>query len=294
MSLPTYTNWTAVPPNLATKTQLNRDGLKLAPDQQPVAYKRGMRDTYALYDRSTAVVKRASSQAQQEAARLNIQKAQAALCCVDCGEWIGTKSNDGRCPYCRQLRRIERLRIVAGEWFASMASRDDWLIVDTETTGLHSEAEIVQMGIVSAHGRVLLNQLVRPTSDISPGTTAVHGLTADMLQDAPLWTAVYPEVCRLVEGKLLLAYNAEFDGRIISQTCRRYDLPTPPNKWECVMEMFAQWLGNWSDYWRDFRSVSLGEAAHIRGIGAGGAHEAGSDALTAWRVIQSFVEVKNE
>ena len=64
--------------------------------------------------------------------------------------------------------------------------------------------------------------------------------------------------------------------------------PTPPNEWDCVMQMFAQWYGEWSGYWDDFKWQTLGTAVEVRGIVSNGLHDAGNDALLTWHLIQAF------
>ena len=50
------------------------------------------------------------------------------------------------------------------------------LILDTETTGLGDEDEVIQLGIVDLEEWVLFNSLFRPTIEVSPGALAVHGI----------------------------------------------------------------------------------------------------------------------
>ena len=53
--------------------------------------------------------------------------------------------------------------------------REDWVIIDTETTGLRN-AEIVQIGVLHGSGEVLLDSLVKPTIPIPDKTSLIHGI----------------------------------------------------------------------------------------------------------------------
>ena len=164
-----------------------------------------------------------------------------------------------------------------------MARSDNWLVLDTETTGLDQTAEIVQIGIVDAAGRVLVNQLVRPSGVISAEATAVHGLDAAALANAPAWPDLFQEVEQLLAGRQVLAYNAEFDENMLQQTCRRYSLPTPAIQgWVCVMELCA---AHWAEIRGDgFRYQFLGAACAQQGIRQfGPANDAAGDALLTWQ-----------
>lgn len=291
----TYTTWESVPDHLATKTQLGKEGLKLAPGQKRVARKTGGYGPYNLYDKRTAVPKRKLSQAQIEAARANLVKAREALRCVDCGIYGERLNHDGRCPPCQHWHWIAQESDQARRELSEWADADDWLVLDTETTGLDHTAEVIQLGIVDAYGQVLMDRLVRPLGSIDPEATAVHGLTAADLAGAPTWPEVCPEVGRLINGRYVLTYNAQFDERIIRQTCGPYGLQPPAvASWTCVMELCAAYLGDWSDRYRSFRYISLIEAcslARVNPYGEDGrylAHDAAGDALLTWRLVQSF------
>lgn len=53
------------------------------------------------------------------------------------------------------------LNMVMQKWLNS-----DYLIIDTETTGLDNNAEVIEIAIINMHGDVLLNSLVKPTCSI--------------------------------------------------------------------------------------------------------------------------------
>lgn len=289
-----FSSWASVPDGLKTKTQLGRLGLKLAPDQQPVAViKAGRFPAHHLYDEAQAIPKRPVSEAQQAANLINLQKAREAMTCIDCGEY-SRSLDDGRCPICAWNSRLAHRRQWATERLAALAAASDWLIVDTETTGLDGNAEIVQVGIVDAAGQVVMNQLVRPTSPISPGAAAVHGLDEAALANAPGWVDVYPEVALLLHGRTVLAYNASFDERLVAQTCRRYSLAVPEASWTCVMLLAAAHIGEWSHYHKSFRWHKLLDALDMVGVDLSNdecrLHDAAGDAWLTWRLVNSFAK----
>ena len=132
--------------------------------------------------------------------------------------------------------------------------------------------------------------MVRSSGDISAEATAVHGLDADALANAPTFADVYQEVGRLLAGRHVLAYNAEFDEAMIGQTCQRYGLRTPTiGEWTCVMELYA---AHWGELREDgFRFQSLGVACSQQGIPQIGlAHDAAGDALLTWQLVRSFAD----
>ncbi|UCH27176.1 MAG: 3'-5' exonuclease [Trueperaceae bacterium] len=117
---------------------------------------------------------------------------------------------------------------------------DDFVVLDTETTGLGSDAEVVDIGVVDRHGQILLESLVRPRSGHVPsGAARVHGLTMRHLQAAPTWPEVLPSLIRAVAGRRVLAWNAPFDRRMLEQSSRAWDLRPLPIPFECAMHRYA-------------------------------------------------------
>jgi DNA polymerase-3 subunit epsilon len=134
----------------------------------------------------------------------------------------------------------------ASFWARGLLERNDWVILDTETTGMSPTDEIVQMAILSPEGTVLLDTLIHPSQPIPASATAVHGITDSEVEDAPAFKEIYPEIKNIISGKTVIIYNAAFDLRILVQTARRYRLlPLFEHKEqvECAMLMYSAWVG---------------------------------------------------
>lgn len=275
-----YHKWEDVPEGLLTRTQLKAERLKPAPDQKPVAQKRSSRrDVYDLYEKAAAVPMRTLSEAQKAAATTNIEKARQALCCVDCGRQMQRKRElrRGRCDDCQEEHTIKSYRVRAKERFVELSRRDDWLVLDTETTGLDYADEVISVAVVASNGETLFHSLVRPTVRIHPRASAVNGLTDEMVADAAAFADIYPRLVEAMAGRLVLAYNADFDKRMLHQTCERYGLPVIETEWECAMELYAAARNRWSRKY-GFVWCKLGEACWREGVQVEGFHEACADA----------------
>jgi DNA polymerase-3 subunit epsilon len=79
------------------------------------------------------------------------------------------------------------------------------LYLDTETTGLRDLDEIVEISILDHDGGVLFDSLVRPTCRIPADAIAIHGITDDMVRDAPRWIDIWPEVEAVLRGPILIS-----------------------------------------------------------------------------------------
>jgi DNA polymerase-3 subunit epsilon len=134
-------------------------------------------------------------------------------------------------------------RADAQAWAQRLLARGDWVVLDAETTGLDGAAEMVQLAVLAADGRPLLDTLLRPQAPISPGAAAIHGLTAARVARAPAYPEIHAGLARLIAGRTVIAYNAAFDRRIVEQTAARYGLPAPAARWECAMMQYARYVG---------------------------------------------------
>jgi DNA polymerase-3 subunit epsilon len=175
-------------------------------------------------------------------------------------------------------------RLKAQNRFKELADRDDWLVLDTETTGIEVNDEVVSIAIVSAAGEVLLHELVRPTQPISPEARMVHGITAERVATAAAFSDLYPRLVELLAGRRVLAYNASFDSKMLRQTCKRYHLTLIKAEWECVMELYAAAKGTWSKR-RGFIWCKLSEACQRERVVMDSMHEACADAQATRRLV---------
>jgi DNA polymerase-3 subunit epsilon len=128
-------------------------------------------------------------------------------------------------------------------WARGLLTRSDWAILDTETTGLDGRAEVIQVGVLSSTGTVLLDTLVRPRGRIPFDAIAIHGISQAMVADAPTFGEVHPRLAEALRGKLVIAYNAAFDQRMLRQTALRNELPDFAVRWDCAMEQYSRFVG---------------------------------------------------
>ena len=139
-------------------------------------------------------------------------------------------------------------------WARSLMGRTDWVILDTETTGLGSTDVVIQIGVTDHRGVTLVDTLVRPAVAIGSGAQAVHGISAEAVAGARDFPTVLPELVRAVAGKTVVAYNAPFDRRLLDQTAFRHGVTLPEVRWDCAMQWYTRFLG--------VRSAKLPGATH--------------------------------
>ena len=57
--------------------------------------------------------------------------------------------------------------------------------LDTETTGLEKNDEIVEIAVIDKIGNVLINTLIKPRSLIPDSASSIHHITNEMVKEIP-------------------------------------------------------------------------------------------------------------
>lgn len=60
----------------------------------------------------------------------------------------------------------------------------------------------------------------------------------------------------------IITYNAEFDKSTLERDAGRYGLIMPQVEWQCLMHRYAQYVGDYSEYWHDYRWQPLPDGPH--------------------------------
>lgn len=181
-------------------------------------------------------------------------------------------------------QRWDDARAKSIAW-AVEAARDPRVVyLDTETTGFGPRAEIVDIGVVDAGGKVIFESLVRPERSIPREVVAIHGITDADVRDAPRWDELYEHLRPVLQDRRILVYNVTFDQQMVNQSCQRYALPEAKADWECAMKRYAGFAGNWDPRKRWFSFVKLEHAVRAFNAQPGG-HRAAADAVACRAVV---------
>lgn len=154
--------------------------------------------------------------------------------CKTCGHrW--PKESQGACDKCARKDAIES----AKAWLSDSTT----VVLDTETTGLGADAEILEISIISIDGSVLLNTLVKPVSESWDEAQEIHGISPADVAGAPSWPDIHGEVSKILEGRRVIIYNSQYDSRILQQSAIRHGLRPTVVTAECAMLAYAGFFG---------------------------------------------------
>ena len=162
-------------------------------------------------------------------------------------------------------------------------SEAEYLVIDTETTGLFSRDRVLEIGAVAFKGNEILEEwstLINPSRDVGP--TNIHGITPSMISMAPTFVAVVNDLARLMNGRILVCHNASFDLRMLAQELNRTHAKGSLGKAFCTMVAARRLLPPGSD--------KLTDACEALGIQVTGAHSALGDARMTHKLFLHLLE----
>ncbi|HNT53563.1 MAG TPA: 3'-5' exonuclease [Anaerolineaceae bacterium] len=161
--------------------------------------------------------------------------------------------------------------------------------LDTETTGLNKTDEIIEIAVVDWDGSVLFESLVRPSQPIPAESTAVHGITDEMVKAARPWPMIWQQLRALLAGRVVAIYNAEFDLRLMQQSMERYRLPWREqiNALD-VMLLYADYRGEWDPARRSNKRFRLAVAGAAFNIQLPNAHRGAADSLLTRALLHAM------
>ena len=157
------------------------------------------------------------------------------------------------------------------------------LFFDTETTGAGRDDQIIEIAFCDSDRNVIIDTLIYTDIPCNPGSFNVHGIHPHELLDKPTLIDVQPAIVQLLKGRTLYAYNASFDIRMMRQS--GYKLRLQQVTVKCLCKQFADFIGQYSPYFKANRYFSLSKACLHFGVEHTNAHRARPNALacvTVW------------
>lgn len=189
---------------------------------------------------------------------------------------------------------IQKVEGLCHDFEPGMGWRDiPMAVLDFETTGRDPATDrVIEIGIVlfdEGHVARRESLLVNPGVPVPAESRAVHGITDEELEGAPDFAAVMPQVLELLQGRLPVAYNADFDRGFFRSELRRAapegmtkgDMP-PAARDDVVWVDPLVWA---REILKELASRKLSDVAEHLSIPLEQAHRAAGDAEATGRVL---------
>lgn len=132
----------------------------------------------------------------------------------------------------------------------------------------------------------LLSTLINPDDVLfEPQMTELHGITAEMVKDAPTIPEVMKQICSLIKGNFIFAHNATYDIKKIINGCNENNIIIPNFKYaDSLMLAKRTWKGliNYKlDTVSKFLNIELNH------------HNADSDAIACGKIVLETMKYYN-
>ncbi len=99
------------------------------------------------------------------------------------------------------------------------------IVLDTETTGLdYTKEKMVEFAAVRLENGKIKDEfqtLINPQQHIRKSSIAIHGITEEMVQDAPTEEEIMPKILEFIGDYPIVAHNAIFDYSFLNEASIR-------------------------------------------------------------------------
>ena len=157
------------------------------------------------------------------------------------------------------------------------------VFVDLETTGANfANDRIIEIGLVEvdADGAREWSALVNPEQPISSFITGLTGIDDSMVESAPRFAELAPEVLERLRGRLFIAHNARFDYGFLKREFKRLEIDfRAPSV--CTVKLSRR-------LFPQHHRHNLDSLVERHGIAVSGRHRALADARVLWELWQCW------
>ncbi|WP_100444736.1 3'-5' exonuclease [Glycomyces xiaoerkulensis] len=160
-----------------------------------------------------------------------------------------------------------------------------YAVFDVETTGLYNRDRIVEIAIAHLDGDGNLTDrwetLVNPRRDLGP--QELHGIRSADVRRAPDFAEIAGEIRARLAGRIPVAHNIAFDGRMLTHEYRRlgHEIPNLSECGVCTM--------SWAGHFLPGAGRALDDCCRAAGIRNDRPHEAMSDVLATAELLTLYL-----
>lgn len=162
----------------------------------------------------------------------------------------------------------------------------EYVAFDTETSGPYPiESEIIELGAIKwKNGEIVdrFQTLLKPSKPLQSDNIRIHGITNEMVQEAPDMKSKISEFKMFIENSVLIAHHAPFDLGFLTIDFEKNNLNFPNTVNLCTSLLSRALL-----HTTNHKLQTLIKELNLIG---GAAHRAYDDAYACFQVFQKCVE----
>ncbi len=178
-----------------------------------------------------------------------------------------------------------------GAFDAPLVLECDFVAIDVETTGFEPAkgARVIEFAAhrTRADGTVLesFSTLINHGSP-DTGAEFIHGISAEMLKDAPSFSDVWPAIESIMSNAIVVAHNAAFDMSFMAS-----EIGLAGASMNTMPALCSYWLSRQA--FPEFENHKLATVAANLGLTNSHAHDASADAMVVVQALpQMFARIE--
>ena len=116
----------------------------------------------------------------------------------------------------------------------------DFVAIDFETA-MSNFTSVCSLGICVVENNIITDRkeiLIRPEPfEFNEYNIKIHGITPDMVADKPTFDMYWDEIKPYLDGKTVIAHNADFDVGVLCATLEYFGIPRPTFTYLCTVKL---------------------------------------------------------
>lgn len=164
---------------------------------------------------------------------------------------------------------------------------EDFVVIDTETTGMSKNDEVIEIAVVSMDKTCLYYSTFYPSVEVNARASAVNGFTRKKLEGSPKIAEEWKKIVAAIGDKKILCHNTPFDKRLLCQTFAKYGI-----KYNIERAFYGAYDSrNIAKQWLQTSSYALNDLAHLVGIKREEKHEAVDDCVMTVEFLERLENI---
>lgn len=116
----------------------------------------------------------------------------------------------------------------------------DFVAIDFETATSHYTS-VCSLGICVVEDNEIKDRieiLIKPDPfEFNDYNIKIHGITPDMVYNKPTFDEYWPKIKPYLDGKTVIAHNADFDVGVLCATLEHFNIPRPTFEYLCTVKL---------------------------------------------------------
>ncbi|MCI8404559.1 MAG: 3'-5' exonuclease [Clostridia bacterium] len=116
----------------------------------------------------------------------------------------------------------------------------DFVAIDFETS-TSNFTSVCSLGICVVENNIITDRkeiLIKPEPfEFNDYNIKIHGITADMVANKPTFDKYWPWLKPYLDGKTVIAHNADFDVGALCSTLQLFNIPLPTFSYLCTVKL---------------------------------------------------------